>query len=142
MIRLATPSPTLIEAEIAEVTGNRGPTGRSPGSGGAAVPAARRTDRTMSARARLTRDLGTRGRRRDLMFLTDDELTDLTGMKRRDGRVRALREMGVEHRIRPDGRVIVLRAHVESLLGGAPGPIVSGPDPEPDWSALASPKKA
>jgi hypothetical protein len=71
------------------------------------------------------------------MFLSEDELTSLTGMKRREARVRALRTMGVEHRIRPDGRVIVLRSHIESLLGGTRGTIVS--IPEPDWSALASP---
>jgi hypothetical protein len=76
------------------------------------------------------------------MFLTDAELTDLTGAKRREARVRALRAMGVEHRIRPDGRVIVLRSHVEALLGGALPAIVSGQEPQPHWSALASPKKA
>jgi hypothetical protein len=76
------------------------------------------------------------------MFLTDTELTDLTGAKRRECRVRALRAMGVEHRIRPDGRVIVLRSHVEALLGGALPVIVSGQELKPDWSSLASPKKA
>lgn len=76
------------------------------------------------------------------MFLNDDELFGLTGAKRREGRVRALRAMGIEHRVRPDGRVIVLRSHVEALLGGAPGSIVPVAEPEPDWSALASPEKA
>ncbi len=76
------------------------------------------------------------------MFLTDAELTDLTGAKRRDARVRALRAMGVEHRIRPDGCVIVLRSHVQALLGGAPPAIVSPFEAKPDWSVLASPKKA
>jgi hypothetical protein len=28
--------------------------------------------------------------------------------------------MGVEHRIRADGKVVVLRAHVESVFGAAP----------------------
>jgi hypothetical protein len=76
------------------------------------------------------------------VFLTNDELFGLTGAKRREGRVRALRAMGIEHRVRPDGRVIVLRSHVEALLGGAPGPIVSVAEPDPDWSALASSEKA
>jgi len=75
------------------------------------------------------------------MFLTEAELTELTGAKRRDCRVRALRAMGVEHRIRPDGRVIVLRSHVEALLSGALTAIVSASSSEPNWSALASPKK-
>ena len=76
------------------------------------------------------------------MFLTDDELFGLTGAKRRERRGRVLRTMGIEHRVRPDGHVIVLRSHVETLLGGTPGAIVAAPAPEPDWSALASPKKA
>jgi len=76
------------------------------------------------------------------MFLTEVELTELTGAKRRETRIRALRAMGVEHRIRPDGRVVVLRAHVEALLGGVLPAIVSTPPAKPDWSVLASPKKA
>lgn len=69
------------------------------------------------------------------MFLTDEELYELTGAKRRDTRVRILRAMGIEHRVRPDGRVIVLRKHIEALLGGelktkAPR------SPEPNWAAL------
>lgn len=76
------------------------------------------------------------------MFLTDDELFGLTGAKRRESRVRALRAMGIEHRLRPDGHVIVLRSHVETLLGGAAGSIVAVAGTEPDWSALASSAKA
>ena len=76
------------------------------------------------------------------MFLTDDELFGLTGAKRRESRVRALRTMGIEHRVRPDGHVIVLRSHVETLLGGTPRAIFSAPVPEPDWSALAASEKA
>ena len=79
---------------------------------------------------------------RGQMFLSDDELSGLTGAKRRETRVRALRAMGIEHRLRPDGHVIVLRSHIEALLGGAPGTIVSAPKTEPDWSALVSPEKA
>lgn len=52
------------------------------------------------------------------MFLTPDELIELTGRKRRDAQAMVLRYMGIEHRVRPDGAVIVLRAHVEQVLGG------------------------
>jgi hypothetical protein len=75
------------------------------------------------------------------MFLSDDELTSLTGAKRRDARVRALRAMGIEHRVRPDGTVIVLRSHVEQLLGGAPSNRVT-PEREPNWDALRRPEKS
>ena len=47
------------------------------------------------------------------MFLTKEELQELTGRTRRDAQVAALRSMGIEHRIRPDGSPAVLRAHVE-----------------------------
>lgn len=52
-----------------------------------------------------------------MMFLDSDEVAQLTGKRRRDAQVRALRFMGIEHKIRPDGSVAVLRAHVEKQLG-------------------------
>lgn len=69
------------------------------------------------------------------MILTPDELQQLTGRKRRDAQVPVLRHMGIEHRTRPDGSVVVLRAHVEQVLG------LSGSPPkasefEPDWDAI------
>jgi hypothetical protein len=70
-----------------------------------------------------------------VMFLTDEELYELTGAKRRGTRVRILRAMGIEHRVRPDGRVIVLRKHVEILLGGTL-PTKAPQSPEPNWAAL------
>lgn len=51
------------------------------------------------------------------MFLDDEEIVQLTGRKRRLGQSRALKFMGIEHRIRPDGSVAVSRAHVEQVLG-------------------------
>lgn len=51
------------------------------------------------------------------MFLTPEELQQLTGRKRRNAQVLVLRFMGIEHRVRPDGSVVVLRAHVEQVLG-------------------------
>jgi hypothetical protein len=41
------------------------------------------------------------------MFLTAAELLELTGYRRPSAQVRALRRMGVEHCIRPDGRPVV-----------------------------------
>jgi len=67
------------------------------------------------------------------MFLTDDELTELTGKRYNSVRVRVLRGMGVEHKIRPDGSIAVLRAHVERLFGEKPSK-PEEPKWEPDWS--------
>lgn len=69
------------------------------------------------------------------MILTHGELVALTGRRRKDAQVRALRYMGIEHKIRPDGSVAVLRAHVEHVLGGADQGRVPK-ETEPDWSAI------
>lgn len=66
------------------------------------------------------------------MFLTPDEIAALTGKQRPAAQIRALRSMGVDHRVRPDGRPVVLRAHVEALLGAIRPPKPRG---VPDWSA-------
>ncbi len=66
------------------------------------------------------------------MFLAKEELQELTGRTRRDAQVAALRSMGIEHRIRPDGSPAVLRAHVEQTLGAA-GYTAKSTDVEPDW---------
>jgi hypothetical protein len=74
-----------------------------------------------------------------MMFLNDDELYQLTGAKRRDTRVRILRAMGIEHRVRPDGRVIVLRKHIEALLGGE---LKTKAPPSPDGGQYLMPDMA
>ena len=51
------------------------------------------------------------------MILTPEELAELTGRCRSDAQVRVLRFMGIEHRIRPDGKVVALRSHVDAVLG-------------------------
>lgn len=53
----------------------------------------------------------------DSMFLTEEELTGLTGKQRSSARIRALNSMGIQHKIRPDGSIAVLRAHVDRLFG-------------------------
>lgn len=64
------------------------------------------------------------------MFLTDDELTELTGKRQNAARIRVLNSMGVQHKIRPDGSIAVLRAHVERLFGEKP----QRDDPEDVWT--------
>jgi hypothetical protein len=52
------------------------------------------------------------------VFLTADEICELTGAKWRSAQARALGMMGIESKTRPDGSLVVLRAHVEKVLGG------------------------
>jgi hypothetical protein len=51
------------------------------------------------------------------MFLISEELASLTGRQRRTAQVRQLRSMGIEHRVRGDGSIAVLKAHVERVFG-------------------------
>ena len=71
------------------------------------------------------------------MFLTSEEVIDLTHKKHRSAQICALRCMGIEHRIRPDGSVAVLRSYIEKILGA--GDSNNGrikPEIEPNWSAV------
>lgn len=69
------------------------------------------------------------------MFLSPTELYELTGYKRRQPQAEALRMMGIEHRVRPDGVVLVLQAHVEKVFDGA-SPVKMAKRIEPNWDAL------
>lgn len=72
-----------------------------------------------------------------MMFLDRDDLIHLTGRVRKDAQVRVLRFMGIEHKVRPDGSVAVLRSHVERSLGGQIN-ADKKPEIEPNWGALYS----
>lgn len=52
------------------------------------------------------------------MFLSHDELIELTGKSQRAAQVRVLLHMGIEHRCRPDGSVAVLKSHIDKQLDG------------------------
>ena len=52
-----------------------------------------------------------------MMILSPEELVELTQRERSKAQARALTYMGIEYRIRPDGSVVVLRSHVDALLG-------------------------
>jgi len=68
-----------------------------------------------------------------MLFLSREELEELTGYKKPSAQARALNSMGIEYRVRPDGAVIVLRSHLEAILGGSTEHTAT---PEPDWSGL------
>lgn len=67
------------------------------------------------------------------MFLNAVELVELTGRRKRDAQVQTLRAMGIEHKVRADGKVVVLRRHVEQELGVSARP--GEAEVTPDWSA-------
>ncbi len=69
------------------------------------------------------------------MILTNTELIELTGRRVKSAQVRVLRFMGIEHKIRPDGSVVVLRAHVEQVLG-LKEPTDKQVEVEPNWDAM------
>jgi hypothetical protein len=69
------------------------------------------------------------------MFLTADELKEMTKRTQHRAQVQVLRALGIEHKVRPDGSVLVLRSHVEKQLGGGVTS-TSMRKREPNWSAI------
>jgi hypothetical protein len=51
-------------------------------------------------------------------FLSDEEVQALTQRKIRKSQAMVLRAMGIEHRVRPDGSVAILRAHITKVFDG------------------------
>lgn len=72
------------------------------------------------------------------MFLTPEELVELTHAKRRDTQIRALHMMGIEYKLRPNGTPAVLCSHVEKVFGGiqTEKPTALPERWEPNWAAL------
>lgn len=70
------------------------------------------------------------------MFLNDHELYELTHRHRRDAQVRALRHLGILHRVRADGSVVVLKEHIKKVLGGNEEKNVRVKNAEPNWSGV------
>lgn len=65
------------------------------------------------------------------MFLTAEELRELTGRARRKNQIAWLKAKGYKHEVNALGRIIVARAHVDYRLGaGKP------PTPEPDFNVF------
>jgi hypothetical protein len=69
------------------------------------------------------------------MFLTREEIHALTTRVQYSAQIKALRAMGIEHRVRPDGSLAVLRSHIEQLFGGM-SKTRNDPVKEPNWGAL------
>ncbi|WP_193088683.1 DUF4224 domain-containing protein [Advenella sp. FME57] len=70
-------------------------------------------------------------------FLRTSELISLTDRIRHDAQVRALKFMGIEHRVRPDGSIAVLRAHIHHEFGAGSGATdTTNKEIEPNWEAI------
>jgi acetolactate synthase regulatory subunit len=52
------------------------------------------------------------------LFLSQTEVVLLTGRTVRPSQVKALKTMGIEHKVRPDGSVAILRSHIEKVFDG------------------------
>lgn len=70
------------------------------------------------------------------IFLTVDQLVELTGRRRSTAQKNALQMMGVDFLIRPDGSLVVSRRNVEELLGAQPEKVNKKPPIEPNWDAI------
>ncbi len=66
------------------------------------------------------------------IYLTQQEGENITGKHRYRAQARALARMGIECRIRPDGRPIVSRLAFERIMSGNAPKV----DIEPDFEAL------
>ena len=51
-------------------------------------------------------------------FLAMDEIQGLTNKINRPSQIKVLNSMGIEHRVRPDGTVAILRAHITKIFDG------------------------
>jgi len=69
------------------------------------------------------------------VFLTPEQIKELTERTQHSAQLRVLRALGIDHKVRPDGSLVVLRAHVEQQLGCAL-PSAKLQEPEPDWEAV------
>ena len=70
------------------------------------------------------------------LLLTKEEVRELTSRQRRTAQAAALRHMGIDHLVRADGSVAVLRSHAEKLLTGVGGKNASKSAAEPNWELI------
>lgn len=66
-------------------------------------------------------------------FLTQEEVTELTGKQRSNAQGAALKAMRIPAVCRPDGRWLVLRATISARFKQ---PLPERKEIEPDWAAL------
>lgn len=70
------------------------------------------------------------------LLLTHEEIVELTERKTRPAQVRQLCHMGIQHKVRMDGSIAVLREHVINSLDGNAKSQKTEKKIEPNWGAL------
>jgi Domain of unknown function (DUF4224) len=67
-------------------------------------------------------------------FLSKAEIFSLTNRITRPSQAKALNSMGISHRVRPDGSIAILRAHITKIFDGEPTANKRGTKPiEPNF---------
>lgn len=73
----------------------------------------------------------------DSPFLDRSEVKSLTDKVHYATQAKALKAMGIEHRIRPDGSIAILRAHITKIFDGDPAAAKREKKPAtPNWGAI------
>ncbi len=74
----------------------------------------------------------------DHPFLEPSEIHSMTNKVRRPAQTRVLNNMGIEHKVRPDGSIAILRAHINNVFGGNPSELSSNKPKVvlPNWAAI------
>ena len=70
------------------------------------------------------------------IFLDTLEIVSLTGRVKHTSQVRVLKAMGIEHKVRPDGSVAILRAHITKVFSGDADVARVIKPTLPNWSAI------
>jgi Domain of unknown function (DUF4224) len=71
------------------------------------------------------------------LFLTDAEIFDLTKKTYGPPRVKALNALGIQHKVRGDGSIAILRDHIMKVFGGNMATQAKKPkNAEPNWGAI------
>jgi len=70
------------------------------------------------------------------MFLSGSEIRELTQRQRPNAQADVLSFMGIDHKRRADGTLVVLRKHVEITLGCDVKNITISNEPQPNWGAI------
>lgn len=74
------------------------------------------------------------------IFLEHHDVVDLTHKRQFSAQIRALRHMGIDHKIRLDGSPAILRSHAEKVLAGG-NPSRARIKIQPDWRSINETKK-
>jgi hypothetical protein len=69
------------------------------------------------------------------MFLEPIEIKDLTHRTHRRAQVAVLNFLGIQHKVRADGSIAILRSHVKKEFGDTEG-VKSSKPAEPNWEAM------